>query len=78
MPMPKGVQAIRSAGETRSKTVKVNLTPTELAQVHALAHAAGQSASAWAYSLIAPLLPTTQTPADTDQDPLPFPEQERT
>lgn len=79
MPMPKGVKALRPRGDRRSKTIKLNLTPTEHAHVARLAAAAGQSASAWLYDLVAPLLLPVHLPPAADQDPLPFTEQtERT
>jgi hypothetical protein len=78
MAKTRGVQPQPLRGERRSKSVKLILTPTEKAQVNQLATDAGQSASAWLYALVEPLLPRPAASPGPGQDPLPFTDPEQT
>jgi len=76
MPMPKGAKPQRPRGERRTKSVRINLTPSEKNFVFTSAVAAGQSEAAWLYDQLAPLLAAAHPSPAPDQDALPFPTEE--
>lgn len=72
MPTRTGAQPQLPRGERRTKFVKIYLTPGEHKLVDQLATKAGQTASAWGYEVLAPLLLPAHLPPDPNQPELPL------